>query len=94
MELNLLKTRPLFSAFEIIIERDLDLKTFYAQHQIQTASIDSSASLGESSEYDEYTEILRIVADAGGILVVLVVTFYTLNMILTLRCYYKFAAKR
>ena len=47
-----METRPLFAAFEIIIERDLDQKTFYAQHQIQTASIDSSVLLGESSEYD------------------------------------------
>ena len=42
-----METRPLFAAFEIIVERDLDQKTFYAQHELQAVDLDLSVTIGE-----------------------------------------------
>ena len=45
MELDKIDGRPIFAAFEIIVELGLDLKTFYAHHQLQTLGVGSSVAI-------------------------------------------------
>ena len=51
-------------------------------------------SIDASDKISTYSEILRIVADAGGVLFLLVITFYTFNMLITLGCYHSYAKRR